>query len=40
VAKDGTSGDAPREAQIAAAVSAGVFFGLILAVMLYAILAG
>jgi hypothetical protein len=36
VAKD----DPPREAQVAAVVSAAVFFGLIAAVMLYALLGG
>jgi hypothetical protein len=40
MAKDATSQDAPKEAQIAAFVSAAVFCALILAVMLYALLAG
>jgi hypothetical protein len=40
MAKDDTSRDAPREAKIAAAAFASVFFLLIFAVMLYALLAG
>jgi len=40
MARDDTSQHAPREAKVAAIVSAAVFIALILAVMLYAILAG
>jgi hypothetical protein len=40
VAKDETSEAAPRAAKIAAATATGVFFGIILAFIVYAIVAG